>query len=351
MSVPSNDRFLRALRREPTDRPPVWIMRQAGRYLPEYRALRARAGSFLALCRTPEHACEAALQPLRRYPLDAAIVFSDILTIPDAMGLGLSFAEGEGPRLARPVRSAADIRALGVPDPDAELRYVLDAVSLLRREAGARTPVIGFAGSPWTLAVYMVEGRSGGDFARVHSLRKEAPAAFAQLLDVLAQAVAAHLRAQIEAGAHAVMVFDSWGGALAGDAYLRHSLAPTAQVMAALPDDVPRIVYARGGGAALAAVAATGCEAVGVDETVDLAAARRAVGDRCAVQGNLDPDCLRQEPAELRRAVRAVLDAYGAHPGHIFNLGRGIAPDIEPQQVAELVDEVRAHGANEEAAL
>lgn len=345
MAVPANDRFLRALRREPTDRTPAWIMRQAGRYLPEYRELRARAGSFLALCKTPEYACEAALQPLRRYDLDAAIVFSDILTIPDAMGLGLAFVDGEGPRFERPLRSAADIRALGIPDPATELRYVPDAVSLLAAEVGAHTPVIGFAGSPWTLAVYMVEGRGRSDFARVRGLMQESPGAFAHLLELLADALAVYLRAQITAGAHAVMVFDSWGGALDDEDYLRCSVEPLARVMDALGDAVPRIAYARGGGAHLEAVAATGCEAVGVDETVDLGSARLQIGDRCAVQGNLDAACLRLPPEDLRRSARAVLDSYGAHPGHVFNLGHGITPDIDPERLEVLLDEVRCASA------
>ena len=345
MAGPANDRFLRALRRRPVDRAPLWIMRQAGRYLPEYRELRARAGSFLGLCRAPELACEAALQPLRRYQLDAAIVFSDILTIPDAMGLGLGFAEGEGPRFERPVRAAADVRALGVPDPARELRYVPEAVALLRREVGDRLPVIGFAGSPWTLAVYMIEGRSRSDFARAKGMLRERPELLERLLDVLTEAVAAYLRAQLAAGAHAAMVFDSWGGVLEGAEYRRWSLGPIARVMDALGNAAPRIVYARGAGAQLAAVADTGCEAIGVDETADLDAARGAVGDRCALQGNLDPALLRAEPDELRAAARAVLDAYGPHPGHVFNLGQGITPDIDPEQVSCLIEEVRRHSA------
>ena len=343
MAGPANDRFLRALRRRPVDRTPLWIMRQAGRYLPEYRELRARAGSFLNLCRTPDYACEAALQPLRRYELDAAIVFSDILTIPDAMGLGLSFQEGEGPRFERPVRTAADIRALGAPDPARELRYVPEAVAMLRREVGDRLPVIGFAGSPWTLAVYMIEGRSRSDFARAKGMLREAPAQLERLLDVLAEAVTAYLRAQLRAGAHAVMVFDSWGGVLDGGDYRRWSLEPLARIMAALGDAAPRIVYARGAGGQLAAVAGTGCDAIGVDETADLGAARRQVGDRCALQGNLDPALLRAEPDELRAAARAVLDSYGPRPGHVFNLGQGITPDIDPDRVACLIDEVRRY--------
>ena len=345
MPGPTNDRFLRALRRRPVDRAPLWIMRQAGRYLPEYRELRARAGSFLNLCRTPDYACEAALQPLRRYQLDAAIVFSDILTIPDAMGLGLGFAEGEGPRFERPVRTAADIRALGVPDPQRELRYVPEAVALLRREVGDRLPVIGFAGSPWTLAVYMIEGRSRSDFARAKAMLREAPAQLERLLAVLAEAVTAYLRAQVAAGAHAVMVFDSWGGILEDADYRRWSMEPIAQIMDALGGAAPRIVYARGAGEQLAAAAGTGCEAIGIDETADLGAARGQVGDRCALQGNLDPALLRAEPDELRAAARAVLDAYGPHPGHVFNLGQGITPDINPERVACLIEEVREYSS------
>lgn len=345
MAVPENDRLLRALRRQPTDRTPVWIMRQAGRYLPEYRELRERAGSFLDLCRTPDYACEAALQPMRRYPLDAAIVFSDILTIPDAMGLGLGFSEGAGPHFERPVRSAAEIRALGVPDPHQELRYVGEAVSLLSREIGGRVPVIGFAGSPWTLATYMIEGRGRSEFAHVAELLRSEPDQLDHLLSILVDSVALYLKAQIEAGAGVVMIFDSWGGILQGADYVRFSLRPVARIMERLGPVVPRIVFARGGGGQLTEVSETGCEAIGLDETVSLRAAREEVGGTCALQGNLDPALLRADAEELRAAARGLLEDYGPHPGHIFNLGHGITPDIDPDQLACLIDEVHRASA------
>ena len=345
MAVPENDRLLRALWRQPTDRTPIWIMRQAGRYLPEYRKLRARAGSFLNLCRTPDYACEAALQPMRRYPLDAAIVFSDILTIPDAMGLGLGFSEGTGPYFERPVRSEADIKALGVPDPQQELRYVSEAVSLLSREIGSQVPVIGFAGSPWTLATYMIEGRGRSEFAHVTSLLQSAPEQLDHLLGILANSVALYLKAQIEAGAAVVMIFDSWGGILEGEDYVRFSLQPIERIMESLGSAVPRIVFARGGGERLTEVSATGCEAIGLDETVNLHAAREEVGQVCALQGNLDPAMLRADAEDLRAAARALLENYGPHPGHVFNLGHGITPDIDPDRLACLIDEVHRFSA------
>ena len=345
MAVPKNDRFLRALRRQPTDCTPIWIMRQAGRYLPEYRKLREQAGSFLNLCQTPEYACEAALQPMRRYPLDAAIVFSDILTIPDAMGLGLGFSEGAGPYLERPVRSAGDIKALGVPDPHQELRYVSEAVSLLSREIGGQVPVIGFAGSPWTLATYMIEGRGRSEFTHVTELLKSEPDQLDSLLSILSDSVALYLEAQIEAGADVVMIFDSWGGILDGEDYVRFSLQPAERIMERLGPDVPRIIFARGGGSRLSEVSATGCEAIGLDETVDLRTAREEVGQACALQGNLDPAMLRADAEDLRAAARALLEDYGPYPGHIFNLGHGITPDIDPEQLTCLIDEVHSFSA------
>ena len=343
MGAPANDRLLRALHRQPVDRVPVWIMRQAGRYLPEYRALRERAGSFLNLCRTPEYACEAALQPLQRYPLDAAIVFSDILTIPDAMGLGLEFIEGAGPRFARPLRSAADIQRLAVPDPQQDLGYVCEAVRLLVGEVGANIPVIGFAGSPWTLATYMIEGESRSDFTRVRALLHDEPEQLDALLDVLSEAVLIYLQAQIDAGADVVMIFDSWGGVLEDSDYVRFSLRPTQHIVQSLSGPTPCILYARGAGQKLAEAAAIGCEALGVDESVRLADARRWTADRCALQGNLDPQALRESEATLRQGVREALHAFGAGPGHIFNLGHGITPDIEPDQVSILINEVHQH--------
>jgi uroporphyrinogen decarboxylase len=344
-----NDRFLRALRREPTDTTPIWVMRQAGRYLPEYRATRARAGSFMALAQNPELACEVTLQPLERFELDAAILFSDILTVPDAMGLGLSFAQGEGPQFARPVRNRADIERLGVPDMEGELRYVMDAVRLIRRELQGRVPLIGFSGSPWTLACYMVEGEGSRDFARLKAMCWNEPQLAHQLLDTLARSVAAYLIAQAAAGAQALMVFDTWGGLLGPAPFREFSLRYMAQVVDALKRDphareLPVILFSKGAGRHLAAMADTGCAGLGVDWTIDLADARAAVGERVALQGNLDPAVLRSNPETIRREARAVLDSYGRHPGHVFNLGHGITPEVDPEHVKVLVDEVHAYG-------
>ncbi|MEY2168078.1 MULTISPECIES: uroporphyrinogen decarboxylase [unclassified Rhodanobacter] len=348
-AVLKNDRFLRALRREPVDTTPIWVMRQAGRYLPEYRATRERAGSFMGLAQNPEFACEVTLQPLERFDLDAAILFSDILTIPDAMGLGLSFAHGEGPQFARPVRSAADIARLAVPDMDGELRYVTDAVRLIRQELAGRVPLIGFAGSPWTLACYMVEGQGSRDFARLKALCWNEPKLAHQLLDVLARSVAVYLAAQAAAGAQALMVFDSWGGMLGPAPFREFSLRYLTQIVAELKDDahareLPVILFSKGANASLAAMADSGCAALGVDWTIDLADARRAVAGKVALQGNLDPAILRASPEVIRREARAVLDSYGNHPGHVFNLGHGITPEVDPEHVRVLVDEVHAYG-------
>jgi len=350
MTTPDH-RFLRALRREPVDATPVWIMRQAGRYLPEYRATRARAGSFLALAQTPELACEVTLQPLARFPLDAAILFSDILTVPDAMGLGLHFVEGEGPKFARPLRSAADIARLGAPDPEASLRYVLDAVRLIRRELAGRVPLIGFSGSPWTLACYMIEGEGSSSFSRAKALALEDPATMHHLLDVLVEAVARYLAAQAAAGAQALMVFDTWGGLLAPAMFREFSLQPLAAIVARLKADpatrdVPLILFSKGANGHLEALADSGCEALGVDWTIDLGEARARVGARVALQGNLDPAVLAATPDTIRREVRRTLDAFGAGPGHVFNLGHGITPDIDPEHLAALVDEVHAYRAD-----
>ncbi len=340
-----NDRLLRALLRQPVDRTPVWLMRQAGRYLPEYRAARARAGNFMALCQTPELACEVTLQPLERFPLDAAILFSDILTVPDAMGLGLSFDEGEGPRFARPLRSAADIARLSAPDPEIELRYVIDAVRLIRRELAGRVPLIGFAGSPWTLATYMVEGGSSKDYALTKGLLYDRPELLHRLLDVTARAVTVYLNAQIAAGAQAVMIFDTWGGILTPRAYREFSLAYMSRIVAELTREpegrpVPIILFTKGGGAWLEDIAASGCDAVGVDWTVDLGDARRRVGARVALQGNLDPAALYAAPERIRQQTAQVLADYGAGPGHVFNLGHGIQPGIDPEHVRVLVEAV-----------
>jgi uroporphyrinogen decarboxylase len=343
--VLQNDLLLRALLREPTPRRPVWLMRQAGRYLPEYRATRGRAGTFMAMCTNPEVACEVTLQPIDRYPLDAAILFSDILTIPHAMNLGLEFEAGEGPKIARPVRSAADVDALGVPDPAHELRYVIDAVALIRRELNGRVPLIGFAGSPWTVGTYMVEGGGSKTFGRIKRMMYEAPRVLHRLLDVLARSTVSYLNAQIAAGAQAVMVFDTWGGVLTPAQYEEFSLRYIAQIVAALTREregrrVPNIVFTKGGGAWLAKIAAIGCDAVGVDWTTDLSWARSAVEGRVALQGNLDPSALFAPPETLRGETLRVLDSYGTGAGHVFNLGHGITPDVDPAQVAVLVDTV-----------
>ncbi|MGH8705146.1 MAG: uroporphyrinogen decarboxylase [Burkholderiales bacterium] len=343
-----NDTLLRALARQPTEYTPVWLMRQAGRYLPEYNATRARAGSFLALAKTPALATEVALQPLERFPLDAAILFSDILTLPDAMGLGLHFAEGDGPRLERPLREESAIRNLAVPDPAIELRYVLDAVRETRRALGGRVPLIGFAGSPYTLACYMVEGSGSDDFRALKEMLYSRPDLLHRILEVNARAVAEYLNAQIEAGAQVLMLFDTWGGNLSAAGYEEFSLAYSRKVFAALRREnegrrVPSILYARGAGARLDAIASCGCDAVGLDWTVDLGAARRQIGARLAIQGNLDPAVLHAPAERVREQARRVLDAYGAAPGHVFNLGHGISPHARIEAVASLVEEVRAY--------
>lgn len=340
-----NDRFLRALRREPVDATPVWLMRQAGRYLPEYRATRAKAGSFMALCTNPELACEVTLQPLERFALDAAILFSDILTIPDAMGLGLHFADGEGPKFARPVRSEADVAKLGVPDPEGELRYVMDAVRTIRAALGGRVPLIGFAGSPWTLACYMVEGEGSSNFARPKAMLWNEPALMHRLLDTVARSVASYLAAQATAGAQALMVFDTWGGLLAPAQFREFSLRYLAQIAQTLKSDaatrdVPLILFSKGANGHLEALADTGCDALGVDWTIALGDARARVGGKVALQGNLDPAALHASPEAIEAEVRAALESYGDGPGHVFNLGHGITPDVKPERVAALVEAV-----------
>jgi uroporphyrinogen decarboxylase len=342
-----NDAFLRALLREPTPYTPIWLMRQAGRYLPEYNATRARAGSFLALCKSPAAATEVTLQPLERFPLDAAILFSDILTVPDAMGLGLYFAEGEGPRFERTAADEASIARLAPPDPNVELAYVMDAVREIRRALAGRVPLIGFSGSPFTLACYMIEGGGSEDFRTVKRLIYARPDLAHRLLAVNARAVADYLNAQIEAGVQAVMIFDTWGGTLAHDAYLEFSLAYMRRVVESLTRSrdgarVPSIVFTKGGGQWLEAIAATGCDAVGLDWTVSLAAARRRIGDRVALQGNLDPLVLLTTPEAVRREVGRVLADFGPGSGHVFNLGHGIVPQTPPENVAALVEAVRA---------
>jgi uroporphyrinogen decarboxylase len=345
MTQLKNDRLLRALRREPVDVTPVWIMRQAGRYLPEYRAVRARAGDFRTLCMTPELACEVTLQPINRFPLDAAIVFSDILTIPDAMGLGLYFVEGEGPAFRRSIRSAADVGTLGVPDPEQDLRYVMDAIRMVRRELDGRVPLVGFAGSPWTLATYMVQGGSSREFAEIKRMLYREPGTLHGLLAVLTRAVAEYLAAQAAAGAQALMIFDTWGGVLSTRHYLAFSLKYMADIIAALKrhavaSAIPVILFTKNGGQWLEKIADSGADALGIDWTTDLGQARERVGNRVALQGNLDPAALTGTPESIAREVEEVLELFGKAPGHVFNLGHGITPDIDPENVAILVNAV-----------
>jgi uroporphyrinogen decarboxylase len=341
----TNDTLLRALLRQPVDYTPVWMMRQAGRYLPEYRATRARAGSFMELCKNPELACEVTLQPLERFPLDAAILFSDILTVPDAMSLGLYFAEGEGPHFERPVREAADVRRLGMPDMEDDLGYVMDAVALIRRSLGGRVPLIGFSGSPWTLATYMVEGGSAKNFERSKGMMFDRPELMHELLGKVADAVTAYLNAQVVRGAQALMIFDTWGGVLTPRDFQEFSLAYMTRIVANLVREseghaVPVILFTKGGAQWLDRMAESGCDALGVDWTLDLADARRLVQDRVALQGNMDPCLLYASPERIRSEVDRVLASYGRGPGHVFNLGHGIHPDIEPEHAAALVEAV-----------
>ena len=345
MSSLDNDLLLRALLREKTERTPIWIMRQAGRYLPEYREVRAQAGDFMSLCRNPELACEVTMQPLRRYKLDAAILFSDILTVPDAMGLGLYFVEGEGPKFRKPLQSPVDIRKLRGANVESDLGYVFDAVRTIKRELKGQVPLIGFAGSPWTVGTYMVEGQSSRDFKTIKGLAAEDPSALTQLLDIVADTTTEYLNAQVAAGAQALMIFDTWGAALDGDDYRRFSLASMQKIVAGLVREsdgrrVPVILFTKGAGTLLADMVGTGCDALGVDWTTDLATAREYVDDKVALQGNLDPAMLRESPDVIRQGVADVLASYGIGPGHVFNLGHGITPDINPDHVAVLVDAV-----------
>jgi len=340
-----NDRLLRALMRQPVDRTPVWIMRQAGRYLPEYREARQRAGSFLTLCSTPELACEVTLQPLARFPLDAAILFSDILTVPAAMGMELKFTEGEGPSFPTPLRSAADVGRLKKPDPEVELRYVMDAVRMVRRELDGAVPLIGFAGSPWTLATYMIEGGSSSHYRFAKGMMFADPKLMHRLLERLADNVCAYLNAQIRAGAQAVMIFDTWGGLLGTRDYRVFSLQYMARIVAGLERSAngaraPVVLFTKGGGTWLEQMADSGCDAVGIDWTVDIGDARRRVGERVAIQGNLDPCTLYASPERIREDVAEVLANYGDGPGHVFNLGHGIQPFADPAHLAVLVDAV-----------
>jgi len=354
MSPLQNDTFLRALLRQPVEHTPIWVMRQAGRYLPEYNATRKRAGSFLGLAKNPDYACEVTMQPLERFPLDAAILFSDILTVPDAMGLGLYFAEGEGPKFERPVRTEEDIARLAVPDIGASLRYVTDAVSLIAKTLAGRVPLIGFSGSPFTLACYMVEGAGSADFAAVRRMAYARPDLMLRLVAINARAVADYLNEQIVAGADAVMIFDTWGGLLPAAAYRTFSLDPMRAVLAELkpaPDGrpVPTIVFTKGGGQWLDDLAATGASCVGLDWTVDIADARQRVGSRVALQGNLDPLVLLTTADVIRREAAAIVRAAGPAPGHIFNLGHGIVPATPPENVAALVEAVHSESRRSRA--
>jgi uroporphyrinogen decarboxylase len=341
-----NDRLLRALRREPVDCTPVWLMRQAGRYLPEYRATRAKAGSFLAMAKNPELACEVTLQPLRRFDLDAAILFSDILTVPDAMGLGLYFVEGEGPKFERPIRNEADVAKLAVPDMETELRYVMDAVRTIRRELDGKVPLIGFSGSPWTLACYMVEGGGSDNFAKIKAMALNEPALLHRVLQVNTEAVIAYLSAQRAAGAQALQVFDTWGGALSPAMYREFSLPYLVRIAKELDrGDTPLILFGKGNAPYLEELAASGAEGVGVDWTIGLDDAARRVQGKVALQGNLDPATLYGSPDAIHAQARTALDAYregngGSREGHVFNLGHGMSPDMDPGHVAALVDAV-----------
>ena len=356
MSEPlANDRLLRALRRQPVDRTPVWLMRQAGRYLPEYRASRAAAGSFLAMAKTPELACEVTLQPLRRFPLDAAILFSDILTVPDAMGLGLYFIEGEGPKFQRPIREEADVARLAVPDMETGLRYVMDAIRVIRRELGGKVPLIGFSGSPWTLACYMVEGGGSDNYSKIKAMAFNRPDLLHRLLGVVTDAVIAYLAAQRAAGAQALQVFDTWGGVLSPTLYREFSLPYLERIARELPrgeggQRTPLILFGKGNAPHLEALAATGTDAVGVDWLVGMDEAARRIGGKVAVQGNLDPATLYGSPQAIAREAARVLDDYaagngGSREGHVFNLGHGMSPDMDPEHVAALVEAVHAHSA------
>ena len=346
MNELKNDRFLRALSRQSVDRTPIWMMRQAGRYLPEYRATRKQAGSFLDLCMNAELACEVTLQPLRRYPMDAAILFSDILTVPDALGLGLYFEEGEGPRFRKTVRSEADLAGLNSITAENDLGYVMRAVSTIRSELNGSVPLIGFSGSPWTLATYMVEGGSSKDFARVKSMAYDKPALMHVLLSLLADAVADYLSAQVRAGAQALQIFDTWGGSLSASAYREFSLAYMRRILERLPVEaegrpVPVIVFTKGGGQWLESIADCGAHAVGIDWTTDIGLARKRIGDKVALQGNMDPSMLFASPERIRAEVAEILATFGPGSGHVFNLGHGITPGVNPDHVTAFVEAVQ----------
>lgn len=347
MTQLKNDTFIRALLREPVSYTPVWMMRQAGRYLPEYNQTRARAGSFLSLCKNPDLATEVTLQPLARFPLDAAILFSDILTVPDAMGLGLYFAEGEGPKFERPLRDEWEIKNLAVPDPSAQLGYVMDAVSQIRKALAGSVPLIGFSGSPFTLACYMIEGGSSSDFLHTKTMLYRRPDLLHHILDINARAVADYLNAQIEQGAQAVMIFDSWGGALSESAYAEFSLAYLEKIVASLHKTrggsrIPNIVFTKGGGLWIEKIASIGCDAVGLDWTMDIGKARRLVGDKVALQGNLDPFVLFSNPESIVRETERVLESFGHGSGHVFNLGHGISQYTDPANAGLMIETVHS---------
>jgi len=346
MTELKNDSFLRALAKEPVDSTPIWMMRQAGRYLPEYRATRAKAGSFMDLCRNADLACEVTLQPLERYPLDAAILFSDILTIPDAMGLGLTFEAGEGPRFSNPVRTEADVNKLFVPDPEGELQYVMNAVRTIRRELNGRVPLIGFSGSPWTLATYMVEGSGTKEYAHVKGMMFDRPDLMHKLLDTTAQSVTSYLNAQIKAGAQTVMIFDTWGGVLTPRDYKEFSLHYMKQIVDGLIREndgrkVPVMLFTKGGGQWLEDMADTGCDGLGIDWTQDIGEARKRVGNSVALQGNMDPSILYASPERIREEVKTILAAYGEGSGHIFNLGHGIHQHVDPEHAGAFIAAVK----------
>lgn len=345
MAELQNDRFLKVLLREPVDRTPVWMMRQAGRYLPEYRQTRQQAGSFMDLCRNKELACEVTLQPLERYPLDAAILFSDILTIPDAMGLGLRFEAGEGPVFDRPIRSMADAKKLFVPDMGTDLSYVMDAVSTIRTALNGRVPLIGFSGSPWTLATYMVEGGSSKNFSLIKKMMYDTPEILHHILEVLADSVTQYLNAQIEAGAQAVQIFDTWGGVLTPRDYKLFSLNYMAKIVEGLKREndgrkVPVILFTKGGGQWLEAMSETGCDALGLDWTTNIGEARKRVGDKVALQGNMDPSVLYASPERIREEVSTILESFGHGTGHIFNLGHGIHPEVDPEHAGAFIKSI-----------
>ena len=354
MSQPKNDLYLRALRGEKVERTPIWVMRQAGRYLPEYRAVRKQAGDFLTLCKTPELACEVTLQPIDRFGLDAAILFSDILTIPDAMGLELVLEEGVGPVFNKPIRSVADIEKLFVPDAEQDLGYVMQAMRVVRQALNGRVPLIGFTGSPWTLASYMVEGSGSKDFRRIKGLMFEDPKSTHKLLQVVTDSVVEYLRAQVAAGAQSLMIFDTWGGMLATADYIRFSLAYMQQIVTALKtdaatSDIPVVLFTKGGGQWLEMMADTGCDGLGLDWTVDLAQAKARVGHRVVLQGNMDPVVMNTGIPQVQAQAENVLKAYGVHGaqdrGHIFNLGHGIQPFAKPDNMQALVSVVQSESS------